>query len=82
MRTSVNAKPCNWEADIHRKWDAASNPDAEELDGAVIVSSNYFTPRPWRNEYDRGCGDEGFCFVTSRRGVYTVTIKTHTIERA
>lgn len=31
--------------------------------GEWCSSANYFTPRPYRNEYDRGSASEGFVYV-------------------
>ena len=64
MRTSINGLEADWTPDIQAKWEAARDESAP--DAAEVVQANYFTPRPWRNEYDRGSPDEGFTYTVGR----------------
>ncbi len=64
MKTQINGKDADWTDEIQTKWDAVA--EAEDAPEGTVVSSNYFTPRPWRNEYDRGSPDEGFTYVVNR----------------
>ena len=50
----------------------ASFPD--EVTEDDVVNANYFTPRPWRNEYDPGSTAEGFVYTTRQGGVWQVII--------
>lgn len=77
MKTSINGEEAPWTDAIQAKWDEAMmNATGDHLDFAVATSANYFTPRPWRNEYDRGSREEGFTYVV-KRSVWQVIIRTN-----
>ena len=65
MQTLICGKPAEWTPEIWAKWEAnkadylAQNPHATIVERRV----NYFTPRPYRNEYDHGSREEGFVFT-------------------
>lgn len=61
MRTTINGRPATWQDDIKKKFDEAmADPSAPQ---GRVVAANYFTPRPYRNVYDRGSADEGFVYT-------------------
>lgn len=72
MRTQINGKDAEWGSAIWRLWNqyidklaAESTPKANR--GVVaqgFSSANYFTPRRYVNEYDRGDTKEGFTYTT------------------
>ena len=62
MKTLINGKDAEWTPEIRAEWDAAM----AERPPAVFVCANYYTPRPYRNEYDRGWSDRGFVYVIVR----------------
>ncbi len=51
----------DWSEQIWKLWHANVSPMF--LGGESCSSANYYTPRPYRNEYDRGSDKEGFTFV-------------------
>lgn len=65
MRTLINGKPAEWTPKIRSLWESKRDPEVE----GVISDLNYFTPRPWRNEYDRGSPMEGFVYTVNGRQV-------------
>lgn len=79
MRTSVNGKTASWDATIWRKWQAIAFP--VEVDQSKITGANYYTPRPRRNEYDRGHPDEGFVYTVRDREVWQVVINQQATTR-
>jgi hypothetical protein len=88
MITRINGRPAEWTDEIRAKWEAAQ-PDVERAiaahntknQGETVTDCNYFTTRPYRNEYDRGSGDEGFVYTTNNRHVYQGIIARHPIKR-
>lgn len=63
MKTLVQGKEEKWTPEIHAKWKKAMSifPDRDD-----VSESNYFTPRPYNNEYDTGSKEEGFTYVLKR----------------
>jgi hypothetical protein len=74
LHTSINGKPAAWSQLIWSMW-----RDVEPVEHPA-VRANYFTPRPYRNEYDQGWDEEGFVYSTKtggadgRGGVYQVVL--------
>ena len=68
MKTTFNANAASWLPEVQALWDARVNPDAD----TVITNANFFTARPWRNEYDRGSTREGFVFTVLEDGCHHV----------
>ena len=74
MKTSINGVSTKWTEAIWRKWiKVKSGPNMPE---GEVTHCNYFTPKPWRNEYDRGRSEEGFVYTIQHRHVWTVNINT------
>lgn len=61
MRTTINSQEAVWTDYIKGLFVRTIENNLE--DGETISHANYFTPRPYRNEYDTGSNKEGFCFV-------------------
>lgn len=91
FNTTINAQPAPWPAEIRAEWEQQwamlreRNPDAE-LDR---LSVNYFTPRPYRNEYDRGSMTRGFVATVHGlnnrnfpRDVVQMIVERHPLEYA
>jgi len=53
METAINSKPEKWSKEIYKLWRKACKTITWEK-GDKIIKVNYFTPRPYKNEYDRG----------------------------
>jgi len=61
-RIAVNGNfDADWSLKVWKLWHAATK-DSFKPD-QWVSSANYYTPRPYRNEYDRGSDKEGFLFV-------------------
>ena len=60
-RTMIRGQLAEWTEDILAKWRERVAPLFKE--GETCSDANYFTPRPWRNEYDRGSDKEGFVYT-------------------
>lgn len=65
MQLSICGKQVDeWSSEVIEKWQAViSEPNMPE---GTVTACNYFTPRPWRNEYDRGSKEEGFVYTINR----------------
>ena len=75
MQTSINGQPAPWTAEIWELWYTyvdRADPKAYDVLGRP-TSANYFTPRPYRNIWDRGDRKEGFTYTVGRK-VYQVVI--------
>ena len=60
-RTQLNGKDAPWPEGVHDLWQQrAANYDWE---GRRLGSVNYHTPRPYRNDYDRGTDHWGFVYI-------------------
>jgi len=57
MRKTINAKPAEWSPAITDRWDSFDKPDGK------IVTANWYTARPYQDEYSTGSEVEGFCFT-------------------
>lgn len=65
QKTSINGKPAEWNAEIRELWAlvVAAHFDKETR---PTVSANYYTPRPYVDEYNRGSDRSGFVYVVGR----------------
>lgn len=61
MNTSIRGQPDEWPEEVWKLWQEKVAPLFKE--GETCSSANYFTPRPYRNEYDRGSKEEGFVYT-------------------
>ena len=69
MTTSINGTPAEWTQEIWQLWYThVERADPKLYDSHGLPhSANYFTPRPWKDQYDRGDRKEGFTFIVGRR---------------
>lgn len=65
MRTMINGQEAQWTPEISKKfleveksWKEFHGPE-----GWQVIDANYFTPRPYQDEYCRGSNDEGFTYT-------------------
>lgn len=63
MVTTINGKRATWDRAILDKW--LDNVRPLFVEGESCPRANYFTPRRYRNEYDRGSKTEGFVYVVN-----------------
>ena len=60
-RVTINAKPEPWTPELYELFDAKVGPLMSE--GETVSDANYFTPRPYVHEYDRGSKEAGFVYT-------------------
>ena len=75
METMINGQPATWTREIWEQWYThveRADPKLYDTHG-LPRSANYFTPRPWQDEYDRGDKKEGFSFICGRQVCQVVT---------
>lgn len=76
MVRMINGEPANWSGEIFAKWVStiedfrSKNPEVR----GEVTSVNYFSPRPYVDQYDRGSKTEGFMF-TIGRDVWQINLK-------
>lgn len=68
--TLVQGQEAPWDEEIAAKWAAVVASDG--FPEGRVTRVNYFRPRPYRNEYDRGSKDEGFTYTVGRWGAQRV----------
>lgn len=76
MMTSINGRPADWTPEIWAKWHTYIDLADPKFVAQPPKNANYFTPRPYQDEYCRGDKKEGFTFVFGRR-VAQVCINGH-----
>lgn len=77
MKTSINGRPAEWPAAVQAKWDALIAAVLPIKNGDTVTNSNYFTPRPYQDQYAVGSREEGFTYTTNHRHVYQAIVKRH-----
>lgn len=73
MITTINGQPSDWSDPIKQEFTRRVVPRLRA--GEVITHANYHTPRPYRNEYDRGDDQYGFVYTLNGRCVAFVKWK-------
>ena len=66
MKTMINGKEAEWPGLLWEVW------NSQEVEGPVELA-NYFTPRPYRNIWDKGSTTKGFTYTVNRR-VYIINL--------
>jgi len=63
--TIVNGKPAEWTDDICKLWQLVI---AAHFEGETrsVSRANYFTPRPYVDEYNSGSNQSGFTYTVGR----------------
>jgi hypothetical protein len=70
LHTSINGKESPWSEDVWRLWRTfvhEADPKFYALHG-MPTRANYFTPRPYVDEYNRGSETAGFVWVAGKNG--------------
>jgi hypothetical protein len=62
MQTQINGKDAPWPPDLYDAWNRVM--DGQD-DDRPVVRCNYFTPRPYQDDYDRGSDKWGFTYTRS-----------------
>lgn len=63
FKTTINAMYAEWSESIQALWDAYVAPKIEH----EVVLANWFTARPYVDEYNRGSTVEGFTYIDGRK---------------
>jgi len=74
MTTTINSQPADWPPEVWAKWHTFAEHADPKLTDDPVRGANYFTPRPYVDEYNTGSRDEGFVYWTAGRHVYIVTV--------
>lgn len=66
-RTTVRGVEADWTPEIWEKWDKREDLTDKTDQPLVVLTANYYTPRPYVDDYSRGSTKEGFTFVIGSR---------------
>jgi len=66
--------PGGWPQEILDKWAPVAQEILDRDPKAVVTHANYFTPRPYQDEYCRGSRNEGFTYTIANRHVWQVIL--------
>lgn len=69
MREQINSVRVEWPDNVRQRF-----AELMEDDLPRVTQANYFTPRPWRNEWDRGDDSHGFVYTLDGRHVCIITL--------
>jgi hypothetical protein len=62
-RTTINGKDAVWPENVVALWQSImANVDDER----PVTNANFFTPRPYVDEYNRGSKEAGFVYIRAR----------------
>lgn len=75
LETQINSQPAEWTEEIWKLWYTyVDHADRKMYDRiGVPHQANYFTPRPYVDEYNRGSKTRGFVYTIGRE-VYQMEI--------
>lgn len=89
METSINGAKAEWSPEIWQLWHTfADGCDPKLTANGTVEAANYFTPRPYVDEYNRGSRETGFVYTLGfaqgahRRVSQVIISRAHTIERS
>lgn len=68
MTTKINGEAAEWPEDVWAKWRKAM----DGLPELPTLSANYYTPRPYVDEWNRGRDTSGFVYTIVKDGHPTV----------
>jgi len=72
MITSINGVKKNWNSEIKELWEFWALPKINKKEEVKIISANYFTPRPYLDQYNLSTDKEGFVFTVKTITGYSV----------
>lgn len=67
MKTQINGKSASWSPGIAAFWNEVIKERIKP--GETITEVNYFSPRPYIDEYNKGSNKEGFVYTINGRHV-------------
>jgi hypothetical protein len=65
MQTTINGQPAAWPATITGLWHTRVVPHLDP-ERPAPDTANFFEPRPWVDEYNRGSRMTGFVYTVGR----------------
>jgi len=66
MKRQINGVDAPWPTEVIEKWLAVMKSPGAPKENPV--QANYFTPRPYVDQYNRGSSAEGFVYTFYRGG--------------
>lgn len=78
MKTMINGKDREWPAEVQAKWASFVETSGLDFETVPVTMSNYYYPRPFKDEYNMGSRNEGFVYTLGGHTVCMKTIKMHT----
>lgn len=72
MRTLVMGKEVEWSPEIQERWDLVVG--GVEDDRGPVTMANYWHPKPYVDEYNRGRATSGFTYTVNHLYVWQVTL--------
>jgi hypothetical protein len=63
LTTTINGQPAEWTAEIWQRWHTFADEADPKWRDVTVSTANYFTPRPYVDEYNRGSHKAGFVYV-------------------
>lgn len=68
MITSINGNEHPWPPEIEQLWHTHVDQADPKFLNTTITRANYFTPRPYVDEYNQGSNKAGFTYVVHTTG--------------
>lgn len=75
MKTSVNGEPAEWPPAVIERWELLTKAEGK------ITSANWYTARPWQDQYSTGSTTEGFVYTAKVGSAYRVYDATWQVEK-
>lgn len=70
MKTQINGKDAPWTPEIWALWHTFIDDADPQYLAVPIWQANYYTPRAYQDEYDRGSLAHGFTYTMGRAVCY------------
>jgi hypothetical protein len=62
-KTQINGQDAEWSALIWQLWYTFADHADPKWTNVTVSTANYYTPRPYVDEYNTGSTQAGFCYV-------------------
>jgi hypothetical protein len=79
MVTQLNGKDAPWTPELYAAWERIIAESGATADDPPVGKSNYFTPRPYVDEYNTGSHHWGFTYTRGRE-VYQVMLTANPVQ--
>lgn len=92
FRTQINGKDAEWSALLWMLWYTFADATDPKWKDVTVSSANYYTPRPYVDEYNRGNNKAGFTYILqpgnkvayvqwNQRSMMEVMVPDHYVEK-